>query len=257
MKSIRKITTGIIAMSLLLLAACSTGDDTTQSIDEKNVIQEMQSENPEKNDESSAEGEQSEQIHSGMAEYEALGIEEYIYPSEFSMGDNLKTAITQLALSFETFDEGSVSSEHWKELFITKFIQNSRVSFEYLDMISDKNDGQIRAEELNYIQYSLTGIELDFSSYANAPINRNDAASSLNYGRISGYDYEYTDHGVRITADFEVGYDGSDSMQKREITVELVKNPYSCFDGYSVAAVSTTCSLCGYGTITGVDGYEH
>jgi len=61
----------------------------------------------------------------------------------------------------------------------------------------------------------------------------------LNYGWISGYDYEYTDSGVIITADFEVGYDGTDSMQEREITVELVKKPYSCFDGYSVVAVSS------------------
>lgn len=42
-----------------------------------------------------------------------------------------------------------------------------------------------------------------------------------------------------VTADFEVGYDGTASAQKRELTVELVKNPYSCFDGYSVVSIST------------------
>lgn len=198
-------------MLLLSLVACSTSDETGQV----------------------------EQNFSGFVDYESLGIKEYIYPSEFSMGDNLETAITQLALSYENFDKDFVSSENWKESFVAKFIQNSRLSFDYLDMISDKNNGQISMEELNYIQYSLTNVELDFSSYADGSINRNDSASPLNYGWISGYDYEYTNSGVVITADFEVGYDGSDSMQEREIIVELVKNPYSCFDGYSVVTVSS------------------
>lgn len=170
-------------------------------------------------------------------DYESLGIKKYEYPSEFSMGDNLKTAITQLALSVENFNKDSVGSGNWKEIFIARFIQDSRVSFDYLNMISDKNNGQISTDELNYIQYSLTNTELDFSSYADGSVNRNDSASSLNYGWISGYDYEYTNNGVMITADFEVGYDGTDSMQKREIIVELIENPYSCFDGYSVVSV--------------------
>lgn len=174
-----------------------------------------------------------------IVDYETLGIKEYEYPSEFYMGDNLKTAITQLALSYENFNKDSISNENWKEDFIAKFIQNSRLSFDYLDRISNKNNGQISTKELNYIQYSLTNTELDFSSYVDSTVNRNDSASSLNYGWISEYDYEYTNIGVVITANFEVGYDGIDSIQKREITVELIKNPYSCFDGYSVIAVSS------------------
>ncbi len=42
-----------------------------------------------------------------------------------------------------------------------------------------------------------------------------------------------------ITADLEVGYDGTETTQKYEITAELVRNPYSCFDGYSVVAFSS------------------
>jgi len=172
-----------------------------------------------------------------VVDYEALGIKEYEYPSEFSMGNNLETAITELALSYENFDRESVGGEIWEETFIAKFIQNSRSSFDYLDMVSEENNGEISAAELNYIQYSLTGIELDFSAYAD--INRYDAASALNYGLISGYVYEYTDNGMIVTADFEVGHDGTDSMEKREIIVKLVKNPYSCFDGYSVVQIKS------------------
>ena len=172
-------------------------------------------------------------------DYETLGIQKYEYQSEFSLGDNLKTAITQLALSYDNFGKDSVSSENWKEIFIARFIQNSRVSFDYLDMISEENNGQISAAQLNYIQYSLTNTEVDFSSKAGEPVNRNDAASPLNYGWISEYSYEETNDGAIVTAYLETGYDGTDSMQKRKITVELIKNPYSCFDGYSVIAVSS------------------
>lgn len=172
-------------------------------------------------------------------DYETLGIQKYEYPSEFSLGDNLKTAITQLALSYENFNKGSVSSGDWKEIFIARFIQNSRLSFDYLDMISEENNGQISAAQLNYIQYSLTNTEVDFSLEAGETVNRNDAASPLNYGWISEYSYEETNDGAIVTAYLETGYDGTDSMKKRKITVELIKNPYSCFDGYSVIAVSS------------------
>ncbi len=172
-------------------------------------------------------------------DYEALGIKEYEYPSEFSMGDNLKTAIAQLALRYESFDRDTPKTGGWKEDFIASFIQNSRLTFDYLDLVSDKNNGQISIDELNYIQYSLTNTELDFSSDIDGSINRYEAASPFNYGSISGYDYKDADSGVLITADLEVGYDGAESTQKYEITAELVRNPYSCFDGYSVAAFSS------------------
>ena len=171
--------------------------------------------------------------------YEALGIKAYEYPSEFSMGDNLKVAIVQLALTYDNFDKTVVKSEEWKDIFIAKFIQNSRLSFDYLNQIVDKNDGQISISELNYIQCSLTNIELDFSSYVKDCVNRNDAASGMNYGFITNYTYELTDEGVCITADLEVGAEGTDSTKKRELTVNLIKNAYSCFDGYSIDSISS------------------
>ena len=225
MKYIRNGIKGIIIFMLFVsVVACGRGDETGQTIAEESVIQETENLSPDVTDESSTEQEETESVE---------------IQSEFSMGDDLKTAITQLALSYESFDKNVVSSENWKEIFVARFIQNSRLSFDYLDMISDKNNGQISMEELNYMQYSLTNTEVDFSSYADGSINRYDSASSLSYGWISGYDYEYTDSGVIITADLEVGYDGTASMQEREITVELVKNPYSCFDGYSVVTISS------------------
>ncbi len=169
-------------------------------------------------------------------DYEALEIKEYEYPAEFSMGDNLKTAIAQLALSYESFDSDTPRSGCWKEYFIANFIQNSRLTFDYLDLISNQNNGQISIDELNYIQHSLTNTELDFSTLVSGSIDRYEAASPLCSGSIVRYNYEDTDSGVLITADLEVRYDGTEDTQKYEVTAELVRNPYSCFDGYSIVA---------------------
>lgn len=159
--------------------------------------------------------------------------------TEFSMGENLKTAITQLALTYEEFNTDSVNSGEWKETFIAKFIQNARVSFDYLDSISNENGGKISVDELNYMQYSLTNTEVDFSTCVDGYIDRYDTASFLNNGRITGYDYECKDDGVIVTAAFEVGYDGTELVHEYEIAAELIRNSDSCFDGYSVVSVSS------------------
>lgn len=222
-----------------VLTACTGNADNTNTVNSAGTAVEPASEeNPE------AHYDDAEKA----VDEEAPWIQEYEYPSEFYMGDNLETAVTQLALCYDNFDKDSAYSEEWKEIFVSRFIQNTRSSFDYLDVVSGKNNGQISVDELNYIQYSLTGVELDFSSFAGDGLDRYDAASPLNYGAITGYNYEYTDQGVIVTADFEVGYDGTASAQEREITVELVKNPHSCFDGYSVVSISsevimTSCAM--------------
>lgn len=222
---------GVAVAAVLSMTACSTDDKTEDYLifDDPVYLKDY---------DNTPEGRTADDTEE-IIDYEALGIQEYEYPSQFIMGDNLKTAITQLALSYEDFGKDSVDSGNWKEIFISRFIQNSRMSFDYLEAVSDQNNGMINADELNYIQYSLTGIELDFSSYEGGFVNRYDAASSYNYGRVSGYDSVDTDNGVIVTADFEVGFDGTASTQEYELTINLVKNPYSCFDGYSVVSVSS------------------
>lgn len=168
---------------------------------------------------------------------EKSGITPYEYPAEFAMGDNLKTAITQLALSYGNFDQSSVDREDWKEVFVSRLIQNSRASFDYLDLLSEKTGGRVDAEELYYIHYSLTGTELDFSSYEGGSVNRYDDASAFNYGLVSGWEYEDTGDGGVLAIDFEIGYDGSDALRAYRLTVNLAKNPYSCFDGYSIISM--------------------
>ena len=89
-------------------------------------------------------------------------------------------------------------------------------------MVSGKNNGQISVDELNYIQHSLTGIELDFSSFAGDGLDRYDAASPLNYGSITGYDYEYTDQGV---FPFEFSCSEDDLLYGHFVYVDMTQAP--------------------------------
>lgn len=238
----------LCVMSCLMLAACGGVKDMPEAEDAPEVENMQPQEKPGAEAAASQDAQQTEDAKEPSQpsaaenfnfDYEALGIEKYDYPQEFSMGDDLRTAVEQLALTYENFSEDSVSSEGWPETFIARFIQNSMLSFSYLDAVSDKNEGEIGADELNYIQYSLTGVYLDVSSYTGGSVNRFDAASPLVHGTISDWSYEYTDAGVTVAADLEIRSGGSDAAQARKITVLLIQNPYSCFDGYSIASISS------------------
>jgi len=163
----------------------------------------------------------------------------------FTLGDDLRTAITELAGSDEYLDKKSVTADekHWKEQFISDFIQNSRLSFSYLDKISKENDGMVSVKELNYMQKSLTGVELDFSDIVDKAVDANRSSSKLNQGTLSNYVYESASDGIDLTAilDIESEPIGQDFwIAKRIVTVHLIKNPESCFDGYTITSLTST-----------------
>lgn len=66
-------------------------------------------------------------------DYEKLDVDEYVYPSDFELGDDLRGAITELACCYHDFDETVIDGEDWKNIFLARFIQNSRYSFQYMD----------------------------------------------------------------------------------------------------------------------------
>ncbi len=155
----------------------------------------------------------------------------------FEMGENLKAALTQLAISYDDYDESSVMEDQWMEFFVSHYIQNSRLTFDYLDQVSEENDGMISVEEVEYMNRSLTNVALNFDSFVDKSLDRYDAASMLYFGKMTDYSYEYVEGGVIVNASLQILYDGSESILKKEITAELVTNPDSCFDGYSVKSV--------------------
>lgn len=67
-----------------------------------------------------------------------------------------------------------------------------------------------------------------------------NASSGYSFGRIADYDYEINADEIKVTADFEVGFDGSEEYTKQyRLSAVLVSNPESCFDGYCVKSLTT------------------
>lgn len=174
------------------------------------------------------------QMNDTMFDYESLGVNQYVYNSEFELGKDLKNAIAELACCYDEFDENVVHDETWKKIFLTRFIQNSRYSFDYLDKQAEKGNGFITREQVEYIQYSLTNEKIDFSDCVEKEVDTQDATSGMNFGNIINYEYESHDEEIVLSADMQLQSDGTNNVKEKKATVYLIKNPYSCFDGYSI-----------------------
>lgn len=160
--------------------------------------------------------------------------------SEFTLGQNIEGVLVQLGLCYDDFNAEVVNGDSWGEQFISDFLLNSRYSFDYLDEIINANDGLITKDQAEYMQYSLTGIQKDLPIEEGDTLDTANASSGYSFGRIADYDYEINADEIKVTADFEVGFDGSEEYTKQyRLSAVLVSNPESCFDGYCVKSLTT------------------
>lgn len=168
-------------------------------------------------------------------EYKELGIKKYKYPQKFTMGKNLKGAIENMMFSYNHFSEEDIKKDGWSEHFVARFLTNSRYSFDYLDSVRKKSK-IMSIKEANYTAYSLTGknIKLDI---ADKSIDINDTASFYENSVYRINDYTCTDEGeiLKVKAKYEEESFRTESVvETGNIDIVLKKNPYSCFDGYSI-----------------------
>ena len=178
--------------------------------------------------------------------------------NEFVMGENLAGAITELALKYDEFDMAATKEVGYPEIFISTFCQNNRFTFDYLENLMENSDGILRLEQVEYIQYSLTGEERDFSGYVGEDgIDIYQSTSGLLFGEISSYEGEVNGKEVTLAAVFEFrtmhDIEAERPTKVYELTVALEQNEESCFDGYSIKSMSkkdVTPVVCG-------DGKEH
>lgn len=168
-------------------------------------------------------------------DFAELGISPYEYNSDFELQTSLKEAIEELDLISKDFDVSTLDDETWKQTFIRAFLQNSRYSSSYQDGIVAKTDGVLSKEEAEYIQYSLTGKMISFDQ----EINTYDSSSGYTNATAGEYSIQQSGDTIKLTIEMDVQSDGSDNVTKEEVSVELTKNPYSCFDGYSIQKLSS------------------
>ena len=100
----------------------------------------------------------------------------------------------------------------------------------------------IDVKEINYMQKSLTGVELDFSDVVDKTVDIKQASDNLSSGTLSGYKYEPVENGAVITGILDTGIKNEDEgpwSGRRKVKVYLVKNPESCFDAFTISSLSS------------------
>ncbi|MBQ9765265.1 MAG: hypothetical protein IJW18_03600 [Lachnospiraceae bacterium] len=179
-------------------------------------------------------------INDVKIDFDSLGIKDYTYPTEFVLGQNLSGAITELVLTFEEYNIDETEADYYMESFLFHFCQNTRFTFDYLEKVREENNAIMTKEQVEYVQYSLTNKFIDMQKdISEEGININEAAGSLGYGRILSYQAEVVGNEVNLVAEFERGTNEFEPTKLYELNVVLVKNPKSCFDGYSIKSIAS------------------
>ena len=184
-------------------------------------------------------------IIEGEPDFDKLGITPYSYPEQFEMTPNLESALTVMISGEDNWDSDvSVCDELWRDTtFKSRFIQNSRLTFDYLNEITGGNDDAVSKEELEYIHYSLTGKIIDFRMKDGEEVHTNPSSSEFNYHYLKSYTYDADWNNVQmqvVVTRQHLEPDGDDFKNVEtdlKATVFLEKNPYSCFDGYTIKRI--------------------
>ena len=163
--------------------------------------------------------------------------------AEFVLGENLAGAITELALKYDAFDSAVTKEESYPNNFISSFCQNSRFTFDYLEEVIKENDGMLSRDQIEYIQYGLTGENVDFTEYVDEEgVDAYQSTSGLGFGEIVSYEAEVSGSKVNLVAEywFRSNHDieAEHPTKVYELTVVLEKNKESCFDGYSIKSIN-------------------
>lgn len=172
----------------------------------------------------------------------------YDYPENFEMTDEIKHAMNILVLydyGGHNYDNSTIleDSGMWEQYFINEILLNNTYSFEYLDKLSEEHDGKISKEDAEYMQYSLTGQRVTFTSSESENIDRHNL-NDYKDGSYATFKYcDFKEKGDEVigTARYILYYSVvlDDNGESEYLPVEtdikfvLKKNPESCFDGYS------------------------
>ena len=178
-------------------------------------------------------------------DFNKLKIEDYQYSDEFTLGDNLSGAICELVAAYDNFDSSkNIFDNDYEQFFISKICQNSRYCPQYIETIADDNDGILSLEQIEYVQYSLTNHFIDMSNcISDKGIDVYDTSSGLSSFVIDSYEAEQFENTIKLVAKAHKFQDEGESLKQVEIKATLIKNPRSCFDGYSLLNVSSVEDL--------------
>lgn len=185
-------------------------------------------------------------------DYEKLGVEPHTYVSslnDFKLSDAQKGAILLLVDSYYNWTSEDAYDDEWWNIFQKYFLQNYYdYGCKYFNGISEIRN-QVTKEEAEYLQYSLTGEKIlcpeengeviTISDYVDAPFIKETTIEEYTVeGNSETVLVHATLHNQHVSYDKELGEVIADCSWK--IDVVLKRNPYSCFDGYSIMSIKET-----------------
>ena len=185
---------------------------------------------------------------------EKVGAKKHDTTTAFELTDDLRWTIETLFLNVGRYNAKDLDTRNnWKGIFVDRFLKNSWYSCEYLSGIYD-GDSLMDKDQIEYFHYSLTGRYIEFNEYSSNPLDTSQASSGFNTAHT--IDYDVTENGDEVNLVANVGMcegikEDYDSIFKVEVV--LKKNPYSCFDGYSITSLDYEETT----TYQAPDGKEH
>lgn len=169
--------------------------------------------------------------------FSQLAIEKQDYPKRFTLNHNLQNLIENIVVLNNEFNEATVCDEELQKYFIDRYLKNTYISCDYI-LENYEKTGELTRQQVEYIQWSMTGKYVSFENIACDLVNIRETSSGWSYGELKNYSYELKDETVNINGIVTtktVGYLGE---QVYEFDASLEENPYSCFDGYSIKSIS-------------------
>lgn len=165
---------------------------------------------------------------------ESLGIEKYQYPEGFEVDKNLEKLLENMAISYKQYSSDDDLPVEEEKHFIHNFCQNSWFCYDYIFDSLSTSKGLINKQQIEYIQYSFSGQYREFQSIDdNYVVDINKCSSGFNYAELTTYELISEGEEIVIKAYFDISDNSSE-----EADITLIKNEYSCFDGYSVKSFS-------------------
>ena len=169
--------------------------------------------------------------------FSQLAIEKHDYPKRFTLNQNLQNLIENIVVLNNEYNEATVCDEELQKYFIDRYLKNTDNSCDYI-LENYEKTGELTRQQVEYIQWSMTGKYVSFENIACDLVNIRETSSGWSYGELKNYSYELKDETVNINGIVTtktVGYLGE---QVYEFDASLEENPYSCFDGYSIKSIS-------------------
>ncbi|WP_029231009.1 hypothetical protein [Butyrivibrio sp. VCB2006] len=168
-------------------------------------------------------------------DYLAMDIYECSYGDEFEMSKNLRQALSDYIFIKNLCSPSEYTGEGWKSTFLQWFISNECDVTLYESKLISKDGYNFTKDQIEYIQHSLTGKYVSFDEYF---ADSDTLDCSYVQPMAPTYTLDITsqvDDGDAINLELNAV---NKSGKEIPVIAKLYKNPYSCYDGYSIVELS-------------------